>query len=239
MDVEHIMTSDENKKDPNEEMPADEKEKIKWQAEQLLSECESSSPRVYVLEMMRVLSEKSRRKRGTFKSINSQYNFAMLPILALVDTVAHKVWRAPETIEKGIVKRAAAIVADRGKLEDLGLGGETIWLREVESDEVFETKDRSFLLQPRQIREIASDFVLIALQTRLHENWNDARLAVLHAAGELLLEDLEEDIRLIPNRFSEVVEAIDEVLSESDWFNLTKDDVISLSCEVIRRVEDG
>ncbi len=233
------MISEEDDQDPHEEVSSDEKENLKWQVEQLLSDCESSSPRVYVLEMMRVLPEKSRRKRGRFKAINSEYDFSMLLILAMVDKVAHKVWRAPVTIENGIMNRAIAILADRGKLENIGLGGESVWLREVESDEVFETKDRSLLLQPRQIREIASDFILVALQTRLCENWNDARLAVLQAAGELLLEDLEEDIRLIPNRFSEVVQAIDEVLSVPDWFSLTKDNVLSLSGEVIRRVGDG
>ncbi len=230
------MISKGDDQNPNEDVPRGEKKYLKWQFEQLLSDSESSSQRVYVLEMMSVLPEKSRRKPEKAKTINCQYHYSMLPIVALVDEVALKVWRSPVSVENGIETRMLAIVADHGKLENLGLGCESIWLRDVESDEVFEAKNRSLLLQPHQIRVIASDFVLTALQSRLPQNYNDARLAVLHAAAELLLADLEEDIHLIPSRFSEVVESIDAVLSESDWFYLTKAKVLSLSGEVVRRV---
>lgn len=230
------MAADESANESTEDTPADEKEKLRLHVEQMLSECESKAPRVYVLEMMCVKPEASRRKRGTPRSFNAEYEFSMWPILVLVGKLAGRVWPGPERCEQGVATMSVAMIADPGKLEDLGLGGESIWLREVESDELFETEDRCLLLQPRRVREIYSDFVLGALQTRLQENHNDARLAVLQAAGELLLDELEEDLCLIPNCFSDVVEAVDEVLSESDWFGLTEAAVKALSSEVIRRV---
>lgn len=225
--------------DDSEETPEDDAELSRQAAEQFLSECEANSPRVYVLEMMTVQPKKHGRQVQFTKAITSHYSFSMLAIRALVDIASDKTWGTSTTVENGIASMEVAVVADRGILENLGLGGESIWLRAIESDELFEAEDKTLLLQPRQVREIASDFVYDALQTRLSENSNDARLAVLHAAGELLLEHLEEDISLIPHRFSEVVQVIDEVLSEVEWFELTRDSVLRLSDDVICRVIDA
>jgi hypothetical protein len=229
------MPDEEIPTDGNEEVPVDEAELLSHTVEQLLSECEAAAPRVYVLEMMS-LTKKARRRAGISKTINPQFNYSMYLILALVKKVAQTVWRGPETVENGIRYREVAVVAGRGAIETLGLGGECMRLREIEVDELFETEESMLLLQPRQVREIASDFVFDALQTRLTDNWHDARLAVLQAAAECLLEHLDEDMRLIPDSFSLVIEAIDEVLSTTDWFHLTKDRVLSLSDEVMRRV---
>lgn len=231
-----MMGGEEKPADGGEAAPADDAEIFRQAAEQLLSECEAKSPRVYVLEMMSILPKKSRQGSGEGRAIACQYSYSMALILALVKRVAVKVWPAPKAAKHGIVNREIAILANPGVMESLGLGGECMWLREIEADELFDTEDSTLLLQPRQAREIVSEFVLDALRTRLCDNWNDARLAVTHAAGELLLNDLEEDICLIPDRFSEVVQAIDEVLSKVDWFSLTEDLVLSLSDDVIRRV---
>jgi len=231
-----MMGGEEKPVDAGEEAREDDAELFRQAAERLLSECEAKSPRVYVLEMMSILGQKSRQRSGKGRAIACQYSYSMALILALVKRVALTVWPAPKTVKHGIVNREVAILADPGVLESLGLGGESMWLRQVESDELFETEDKTLLLQPRQAREIVSEFVLDALRTRLCDNWSDARLAVTHAAGELLLNHLEEDICLIPDRFSEVIQAIDEVLSTVDWFHLTEDLVLSLRDDVIRRV---
>jgi hypothetical protein len=68
-------------------------------------------------------------------------------------------------------------------------------------------------------------------------NGYDAQLAVIHAAGELLLSHLEEEICLIPDRFGDVVETIDTVLKEVDVFALTEDAVRRLADDVIQRVQ--
>lgn len=219
--------------DDGDDMTPEEKAEMKRFVDALLSSCDGSSQRVYVLELMRI--SKRMTAKGRFGKCG-YYTGSVRTLLAAVKKSADRIFYAPVIDHKGIQRRSVALIGDPWKIESLGMRGETVWLRQVESDELFEPEDQWLLLRPREIVEIYSDFVKEALEQHLEMNGYDAQLAVIHAAGELLLAHLEEDIYLIPDRFGDVVEAIDAVLKQVDVFALTEDAVRRLADDVIQKV---
>lgn len=223
--------------EPDDKLTSIEQDKLRQDVERLLAQCEAKSPRVYVLEIMRVYASRSRSKQSRQAKVHSAYKSSMVSVIKLVNRTAVQVHPGVTTAHKNVIHRSMAILADPEKIENLGLTGEAIWLRRVDGDELFDTADNTLLLQPRDIQKVHSEFVEQALRQHLVDNWNDARLAVLHAAGESLMNELGEDLALIPDRFSEVVQAVDDVLAGVDWFSLTHDCLICLAEDVVRRVQ--
>lgn len=221
----------------DDEMTQEEQEELRHEVEKLFAKCEANSPRVYVLETMRVYASRSRSKESRQAKVHSAYKASMTSVLKLLNRVAVQVHFGVAVAHRNVISRSIAVLAEPEKIESLGLSGEAIWLRKVDCDELFDTVDNTLLLEPREIQKVHSDFVEQALRQYLEDNSNNARLAVLHAAGISLMEELGEDLALVPDRFSDVVQAVDEVLAGVEWFSLTHDRIMRLAGDVVRRVQ--
>lgn len=223
--------------EPDDDMTPEEKAKLRKEVEKLFTQSARNAPCAFVLETMRVdCNWLGIKKPNHLVKVHSDYKHPITPVFDLIKRIALKVYWGPEEAHGNVIIQSIAIFSEPGEMENLGLTCEAIWLREVDCDELFISSDKVLLLQSRNIRIISSEFVEHALRNHLSTNGNDARLAVLHAAEECIMDELGDDLGLISDRFSDVAQTINEILADIDWFSLTREDIINLTLDVIRRV---